>query len=116
VKVDRAARRIALAALLSLAVVPLAGMADEAAPQAGEKIVGNVCSVCHGSGLLGAPKIGDTSAWQARFSNAGSVRTLVETAEHGKGNMPPRGGVSRLSQSDIESAIQFMLGKSGVSF
>jgi cytochrome c5 len=100
---------IAFAAVL----IPAAAMAEVSA---GEKIVGEVCSSCHGSGLLGAPKIGDNAAWSARFKKAGSVNALTETAEHGKGNMPPRGGESSLTDSEVQSAIQFMLGKSGVSY
>lgn len=95
--------------------LPPAAMADAEAG-AGEKIVGEVCSGCHGAGLLGAPKIGDNAAWQARYKNAGSVNALTETAKHGKGNMPPRGGESSLSDTEVQSAIQYMLGKSGVSY
>ena len=90
--------------------------ADQQMGGGGEKIVGEVCSTCHGPGLMGAPKIGDTNAWQARLKNAGSVNVLLTTAEHGKGNMPPRGGESSLSDGELQSAIQYMLGKSGVTF
>lgn len=111
---ERTIQGLVLASMLSLSVLPLVGQAEP--PPAGEQIVGEVCSGCHGQGLLGAPKIGDNTAWQGRLSKAGSVKALVETAEHGKGNMPPRGGESTLSDSELQGAIQYMLGKSGVSF
>jgi len=80
-----------------------------------DKTVSQVCSVCHGSGLMGAPKIGDGGAWQGRLQKAGSIDALAESAEHGKGNMPPRGGQSSLTEDDLKAAIQYMLSKSGVS-
>ena len=80
-----------------------------------DKTVAQVCSVCHGAGLMGAPKIGDADAWQGRLQKAGSLDALVESAEHGKGGMPPRGGQSSLSDDELKAAIQLMLAKSGVS-
>ena len=107
-------QRFAFFCSLSALLIPLQSFAASSA--SGEKIVGEVCSTCHGAGLMGAPKIGDNTAWQARYQKAGSVKVLAETAEHGKGNMPPRGGESSLTDTDLQSAIQFMLGKSGVSY
>jgi cytochrome c5 len=86
------------------------------AESGGAKIVGEICSGCHEAGVLGAPKIGDNAAWSTRFKNAGSVNALTETAKHGKGSMPPRGGESTLTDSEVQSAVQYMLGKSGVSY
>ncbi len=111
----RVVQRSIFLAVLFAALIPLAGSADPESG-AGEKIVGEVCSGCHGSGLLGAPKIGDNTAWQSRYKNAGSVSALTEIAKHGMGNMPPRGGESSLTDSEVQSAIQYMLGKSGVSY
>ncbi|MGH8457024.1 MAG: c-type cytochrome [Stenotrophobium sp.] len=94
-------------------MMPVHGLADGTGPMPGDRTVGHVCSVCHGAGLLGAPKIGDASAWQARLKRAGSVDKLVDSAAHGRGNMPPRGGQSKLTDQDLKAAIQYMLSKSG---
>lgn len=101
-----------LVSSLALAWVPL----NATAADSGEQIVGEVCSGCHGAGLMGAPKIGDTASWQTVYQKAGSLHALTETAEHGKGNMPPRGGESSLSDTEVQAAVQYMLGKSGVTF
>jgi cytochrome c5 len=95
-----------------LLAVSASGFADDAKP--GDRTVAQVCSVCHGSGLMGAPEIGDSSAWSGRLKGAGSLDALVESAEHGKGNMPPRGGESNLTDADLKAAVQYMLSKSGV--
>ena len=85
------------------------------APRSGDRTVAQVCSVCHGSGLMGAPKIGDNGAWSARLSQAGSVDALTAVAEQGKGSMPPRGGQSALTDADLKAAVVYMLGKSGLA-
>jgi cytochrome c5 len=84
------------------------------APMSGDQIVTQVCSACHGSGVLGAPKIGDKANWGARFKEAGGLDGLAKVAESGKGSMPPRGGNPALSNDEIKSAIQQMLKQTGV--
>jgi cytochrome c5 len=103
---------MALAMVMVSSTVPLHVFA---AIKPGDKTVAQVCSVCHGAGLMGAPKIGDTNAWQGRLKKAGSIDSLAESAEHGKGNMPPRGGQSNLTDDDLKAAIHYMLDKSGVA-
>ena len=51
-----------------------------------------ICAACHGSGLMGAPKFGDTAAWQARLDKRGSLDALVKQGIQGLGSMPPKGG------------------------
>lgn len=81
----------------------------------GQQVVQQVCSACHGAGLLGSPKIGDHANWAARFKAAGGLDGLVKVALQGKGNMPPKGGNSALTQDEIKGAIQYMLSHSQVS-
>ena len=88
--------------------------ASARAPMSGADVVAKVCSACHGAGLLGAPKIGDKSAWSARKSAAGGVEGLVKSAGAGKNSMPPRGGDPSLSDSELKSAIEQMLKQTGV--
>jgi len=104
--------------LLAASMVMLCAIATSSQAMAadGEKLVAQVCSVCHGAGLMGAPRIGNTADWQTRLKAAGSVDALVESAEHGKGNMPPRGGMPSLTDNDLKAAIEVMLAKSKVDF
>jgi cytochrome c553 len=49
-----------------VAEVNLASAGGGAAQQkSGEQVVQAICAACHGSGALGSPKIGDSSAWSA---------------------------------------------------
>ncbi len=98
---------------LALGAASFAAAADETVAGTGEQTVARICSVCHEEGLLGAPRIGDTPAWKARLDGAGSVERLAESAAHGKGNMPPRGGQPGLSDNDLKAAIRYMLSRSG---
>ena len=84
------------------------------APLSGEQVVGQVCSACHGSGVLGAPKIGDKAAWGGRLKTDGGIDGLLANAEKGKGSMPPRGGNPDLSNDELKAAIQQMLKQTGV--
>lgn len=91
-----------------------AASATPHAPLSGEQIVSQVCSACHGTGVLGAPKIGDKAAWSTREKEAGGVDGLVAVAGKGKGSMPPRGGNPDLSDAELKSAIEQMLKQTGL--
>ncbi|AOU99196.1 hypothetical protein BI364_15755 [Acidihalobacter yilgarnensis] len=79
----------------------------------GKQIVGSVCIQCHGSGVLGAPKIGSHGLWAARVGQGYDV--LLKHAEEGFKNMPARGGDPRLGNDDLKRAIAYMVGESGFS-
>jgi cytochrome c5 len=97
------------------ALAKLTAAAAPRAPMSGDQIVAQVCSSCHASGVLGAPKIGDASDWKGRFASQGGLNGLLQYALHGKGNMPARGGRSDFTDDEVKSAIQTMLQKSGAS-
>jgi cytochrome c5 len=88
--------------------------AAPAAPKPASQIVAESCNACHASGVLGAPKVGDKAAWEARLAGGG-VDGLTESAIKGKGNMPPRGGAAGLSDADIHAAVVHMLKESGAN-
>ena len=77
-----------------------------------KEIVDGVCMSCHGTGAMGAPKVGAKSAWKSRMT--AGIKGLVKTAIKGKGMMPARGGDASLSDADIKKAVQYMLNKSGM--
>lgn len=97
------------------ALAKLSAAAAPRAPMSGDQIVTQVCSGCHASGMLGAPKIGDGADWKGRLASQGGLDGLLQYALHGKGNMPARGGRPDLSDAEVKSAIQTMLQKSGAS-
>ena len=103
---------VALAATSLMAPV-FANAQSDSTP--GQKIYSQACATCHNSGLMHAPKLGDARDWKTRLQAAGSIDALVEIAEHGKGDMPPRGGNPDLTDDQIKSTVQYMLSKSGAS-
>lgn len=78
----------------------------------GAEVYGSGCIACHATGVLGAPKVGDTAAWTARKGKGLAV--LVENASKGINAMPPKGGNPALSETEMHAAIEFMLAQSGV--
>jgi cytochrome c5 len=77
-----------------------------AAERRGKEIVDAQCAKCHGTGVNGAPKIGDSAAWIKRLSRGLDV--VVRSAVNGHGPMPPRGGVASLTDSEIRAAVIYM--------
>jgi len=72
----------------------------------GKQIVETQCIKCHGTGVGGAPKIGDRAAWTPRVSEGLDV--VVRSAIHGHGAMPPRGGMADLTDDEVRRAIVYM--------
>ncbi|WP_153114806.1 c-type cytochrome [Rhodocyclus tenuis] len=77
-------------------------------PKDGESIYKSVCSACHGSGALGAPKAGDKAAWTPRLAQGKTV--LYASALNGKNSMPAKGGATSLSDAEVKSAVDYMIG------
>ena len=74
--------------------------------RSGEQIAQAQCIKCHETGVGGAPKIGDRSAWIPRAKRGLDV--VVRSAIKGHGAMPARGGIADLSDSELRSAILYM--------
>ncbi len=64
------------------------------------------CFACHGTGAMGAPKLGDKGAWKARIAQGKS--TLYKHAIGGFKGMPPKGG-SSLSDANVKAVIDYMV-------
>jgi len=86
-------------------VEPVGG-ATPAVLRTSETIVQNQCATCHQTGVDGAPRMGDRTAWIPRLSKG--LETLVVSAIHGHGAMPARGGLPDLSDAELRGAIVYM--------
>jgi cytochrome c5 len=82
--------------------------------KSGKEIVDAVCSACHATGALNAPKIGDKAAWAPHLGMG--LEHLTQNAIKGVRQMPPRGGNPDLSDLEIARAVAFMANQSGASF
>lgn len=81
-----------------------------AVARTGEEIVKAKCFACHQAGLNGAPKIGDRDAWTARVKRG--LDSVVNSAIHGHGAMPARGGLPDLTDPEIRAAVIYMFTQS----
>jgi len=106
-------------AAVPVPAMPPPGGSDEgmepaaAAPDlvTGEKVYKGTCSICHKSGLKGAPRLGIKEDWEARLTQSKEV--LYEHAVKGfrgkKGVMPSRGSNAKLSDMEVRAAVDYMV-------
>jgi cytochrome c5 len=83
-------------------------------PKSGEETFQTVCSACHGTGIGGAPKVGDHAAWGPRIGQGKA--TLYEHALKGftgkAGVMLAKGGRSDLPDDLVKETVDYMVKKS----
>jgi cytochrome c5 len=110
--VARALRRLVAPAVVALAlgVGPGASMAQDV-ERSGKEVVQALCFACHASGANGAPRIGDQKAWAKRAAQG--LTGLTANALKGIRQMPPHGGNAKLTDTEIERAITYMVNQSG---
>lgn len=98
---------LAAAALLA-ASAPAMAQSDSAAPDlaAGAELYQQSCAACHGTGVGGAPKLGDKDAWAPRIAEG--MGAMMDIAVHGKGAMPARGGTDA-SDAELKNAVLYMV-------
>lgn len=82
--------------------------------QAGNAVFTAVCAACHGAGIAGAPKVGDSGAWSARLTQG--YDTLVQHAIQGIRAMPAKGGNPDLDDVEVARAVVYMANQSGAKF
>lgn len=85
----------------------VAAAAPSAADTVGKKIYETSCFACHGTGVAGAPKLGDKAAWAPYVATG--MDTMLQVAIKGKGAMPPRGTAMNASDEDLRAAIEYMV-------
>ena len=80
----------------------------------GEEVFSMACIACHGTGVAGAPKLGDAAAWAPRIAKG--AETLHKHALQGfqgqAGIMPAKGGRVDLSDQSIINAVDHMIANS----
>lgn len=90
---------------------------DPSAPRiekTGEVVYTEVCSSCHATGALNAPKFGNKGDWSKR--TAQGFETLVKNAINGVRAMPARGGNPELSDIEMARAVAYMANAGGANF
>ncbi len=78
--------------------------------ESGQALVEQECLLCHLNGTLGAPRFGDTAAWDARIAAAGGEPAdLVPSVQNGIGSMSAFGG--RFSARELLQAVLYLTGR-----
>jgi cytochrome c5 len=121
VRQQEVAARLAPVARVAVAGQDNSALAPEASAPAvaaedlpGETVYNQACVACHGAGIAGAPKMGDTAAWAARIAQgADTLHTHALQGFQGKGGyMPPKGGRTDLSDQSVINAVDYMIAAS----
>ena len=93
-------------------------VANESATKSGsensisaDKIIKANCAMCHTTGLMGSPKIGDAKQWAPRIAQGKDM--LINNAIKGIRMMPAKGGNSRLTDEEVAAAVISMANASG---
>lgn len=73
----------------------------------GKALFANHCILCHGSGIAGAPRLGNKKDWELRSKKKLSL--LLKHVKNGYRAMPPKGACLECSSDDLKAAIHYML-------
>jgi len=84
-------------------------VAASTGPRSGDAVYTASCAGCHAIGVAGAPKKGDTAAWDKRLAK-GFDKTLAN-AISGLNAMPAKGLCMDCSDDELTAAIKFMAGQ-----
>lgn len=80
----------------------------------GPQVYNQACVACHGSGIGGAPTVGQNGDWDVRKAQGTDVLRdhVINGYQGDAGYMPPKGGRIDLSDDEIVSAMDYMLEQS----
>ena len=100
------------------AAAPVVATSAEPEPVAtamtGPQVYNTACLACHASGVAGAPTVGDAALWVDRIAQGMDVlkKHALEGYTGGSGYMPAKGGRMDLSDDEVSSAVEYMVGES----
>jgi cytochrome c5 len=104
--------RVAVAGQDNTALAPpAAAPAAAAVDMPGEQVYQQVCTVCHGAAVAGAPKTGDKAAWAPRIAQGADLlnKHALEGYTGKAGIMPAKGGRVDLSDQSVINAVDYMV-------
>ncbi len=93
--------------------IEIKDVSDPSTQKTGEQVYAGQCVTCHGSGVIGAPKFGDTVAWAPRLKTG--YEALLSSALKGKAAMPAQGG-GDFSDLEVARAVVYMANQGGAKF
>lgn len=91
-----------------LATQPSISITIPVASIEGQALYDKQCNICHGQGLLNAPKLRDTKDWQARIAKIDDIDTFYERAISGYNKMPAQ-VTDEVSADDVKLAVDYIV-------
>lgn len=82
---------------------------EDLAVNVGADLYNKQCMACHATGLLNAPKLGDTAAWSPRIEKG--LDTLTTHSAEGFNQMPPQ-AYNGVTEDQIRQAVEYMIAES----
>jgi cytochrome c5 len=111
----KVAEKALVAEKVAVVEAKVAPVAEAAEPEkTGKEVYKVTCAMCHGTGLMNAPKLGDKEQWSARIAQG--YDTLVTHAVKGIRTMPAKGGNEDWSDKEIANAVKYMANEAGAGF
>ncbi|MCC6208953.1 MAG: cytochrome c5 family protein [Gammaproteobacteria bacterium] len=99
--------RFTLSLLLSAIFTTAAAAQPAGAADIGADVYNRACKMCHGTGMMQAPRFGDRDAWAARITRGRDA--MLESTLNGFNRMPARGGCAACSDDELVSALDYLL-------
>lgn len=93
-------------------VVKAGGSASE--ERSGKVVYETVCTACHSTGALNAPKLGDKAAW-GKLIAEGQAKITTDGMK-GVRQMPARGGNPDLTDNEFARAVVYMANAAGANW
>jgi cytochrome c5 len=97
-----------------VAAAEVAAASDAQVEKSGAEVVKGGCAMCHATGMMNSPKIGDKAQWEPRIAQG--YETLVKNAINGIRTMPAKGGNPALTDGEIAAAVADMANQAGANF
>lgn len=108
---DRLAIATYLKTVISEETLGVSPSDDPPTLRRGKQVYLKACDVCHQSGMMSAPRIGDAANWYRRLKDNG-LTTLYQRTIHGYNSMPVKGACVTCSENDLISAVNYLLNAS----
>ena len=80
----------------------------------GKHVYESACVVCHGAGIAGAPKVGDSGLWAKRIAKGldALYASAINGVQGSAGVMPAKGGNAALSSAEVKAAVDYIVAQS----
>ena len=93
---------------------PQKAAAASALARNGQQVYQAACVACHGTGVAGAPKLGDKGKWAKRIGKGVNALYLgaINGMQSPAGVMPAKGGNPSLSDVEVKAAVDYMIAQS----